>query len=155
MSDLPFPAHMLANQDPETLRIIAAAYGGNADDKSPRNEHEHEEQVSLFQWAKMQECIYPELEGLFAVPNGGDRNPAVAGKLKAEGVKAGVLDVWLPVARGEYHGLVIEMKYGRNKPTKDQEWWIEFLKTQNYLVSVCYSWTDAKDLIVEYLTKER
>ena len=71
---------------------------------------EHDEQGSLFQWAGIAVFKYPELNCMFAIPNGGLRNPVVARKLKAEGVKSGVSDIFLSVARGGYHGLYIEMK---------------------------------------------
>ena len=66
---------------------------------------EHDEQVALFQWAGYQLGACPELALMFAIPNGGDRHPAVAGKLRDEGVKAGVPDIFLPVPRGKYHGM--------------------------------------------------
>jgi hypothetical protein len=80
---------------------------------------EHDEQVNLFHWADIMSPQYPELALLHAIPNGGKRNINVARKLKEEGQKAGVPDICLPVPRGEYHGLYIEMKYGRNKPTPE------------------------------------
>ena len=100
---------------------------------------EHDEQVLLFSKARLYEGQYPELVLLFAIPNGGLRNKVVAKKLKAEGVKAGVLDVCLPVPRGRYHGLYIEMKHGRNKPTKAQRFWIDALRLAGHRVEVCYS----------------
>ena len=60
---------------------------------------EHEEQVALFEWAEWNKRQYPELELMFAIPNGGQRHVVVAKKLKDEGVKAGVPDIFLPVAR--------------------------------------------------------
>ena len=71
---------------------------------------EHQEQVALIHWAKMRSATLPELGLLFAIPNGGERHLFVAKKLKAEGVKPGTPDLCLPVARGGYHGLFIEMK---------------------------------------------
>lgn len=71
---------------------------------------EHEEQKALIEWSAWMSNARPELSLMFAVPNGGDRHPAVAAKLKAEGVKAGVPDIFLPVPRNGYHGLFIELK---------------------------------------------
>ena len=67
---------------------------------------EAQEQMTLFSWAAMQSGKYPELNLLYHVPNGGSRHKAEAGRLRAEGVKAGVPDLCLPVARGQYHGLL-------------------------------------------------
>ena len=112
---------------------------------------EHAQQVALFAWAAYAQAEYPELELLFAIPNGGHRHKATAGRLRAEGVKRGVPDVCLPIPRGNYAGLWIEMKYGRNKPTADQERWIEALRAAGHRVEVCYEWTEARDVIEEYL----
>ena len=76
------------------------------------------EQIHLFQWARMQSCTMPELNLLFHIPNGGKRNITTAKRLKAEGVKAGVPDLFLPVSRGGFFGLFIEMKVGKNKTTQ-------------------------------------
>lgn len=114
-------------------------------------QHEHEEQKALFRWAAMNEKKYPVLRWMFAVPNGGQRSKAVAGKLKAEGVKSGVADIFLPTASKGFHGLFIELKAGRGKPTKNQ---IEFLNhagTQGYMAVVCHGWVAAKETIEGYL----
>lgn len=113
---------------------------------------EHDEQAALFQWAALQENVYPELALMFAVPNGGHRHKAVAAKMKAEGQRAGVPDIFLPVSRYPYFGLFIEMKVGRNKTTPKQDWWLEQLEKQGYYTTVCYGWEAAKELIVSYLT---
>ena len=112
---------------------------------------EHQEQAALMRWAEYQSKKLPELALLFAIPNGGFRSKATAGRLKAEGVKAGVPDIFLPVARGEFHGLFIEMKAGRNKPTATQSAWLYHLSQQGYKVAVCYGWEAARDMITEYL----
>ena len=111
---------------------------------------EHDEQVALIRWADMSEL--PELQLLFAIPNGGQRHPAVARKLRDEGLRAGVPDLFLPVARGNYHGLFIEMKVGRNKPTANQTGWIRALRWQGYRVEICYGYEEARVMIENYLT---
>lgn len=116
-----------------------------------RRQLEHQQQVALFRWAALQTKTRPELALLFAIPNGGHRHKATAGKLKAEGVKPGVPDVCLPVPRGEYSGLWIEMKAGRNSPTAEQLWWHIQLANHGYRVGVRWTWEAAKDLIEEYL----
>ena len=65
--------------------------------------------------------------------------------------EAGVPDLCLPVARGGYHGLYIEMKAGKNKPTEKQLWWIENLKKQGYAVSVCWGFEAARMELEKYL----
>lgn len=112
---------------------------------------ESEEQIALFQWAEVMSGRHPELALMYHVPNGGARMAATAGRLKAEGVKAGVPDVCLPVARGGFHGLYIEMKVKPNRPTKLQLIWLSELTKQGYKTAVCYSWKEAADLIEQYL----
>ena len=85
----------------------------------------------------------PEFEWFFHVPNGGSRHPREAVKLKHMGVRPGVPDILLPVAKQGYYGLAIELKSGKNKPTEHQLKWIEYLRSQNWYVTVCYSWEDA------------
>ena len=112
---------------------------------------EHDEQAALFAWADMQASATPVLQLLYAIPNGGHRYKAVAVKLAAEGLKSGVPDVHLPVARGGYHGLYIEMKYGRNKPSDHQEAWLRALAGQGYKTAVCWGFEQAKQIIEDYL----
>lgn len=112
---------------------------------------EHDHQAALIAWANAQECRYPELKWLFAIPNGGHRSKAVAGKLKAEGVRRGVFDLCLPVKRGIYSSLWIEMKYGKNKPTSEQLEFKAFIEGQGGFCVVCWDWEEAKRCIVDYL----
>ena len=121
--------------------------------------HESLEQQALFEWAMLNESKYPELKLLYHCPNGGKRNAREAARLKKEGVKSGVPDVFLPVAKKIlnismplWYGLYIELKAGKNETTESQDWWIENLRGQGYRVEVCYGWEAAKNLILDYLT---
>ena len=112
---------------------------------------ESDEQIALFRWAQLSSAAHKELDLLYHIPNGGKRNAATAKRLKAEGVKPGVPDLCLPVARGGYHSLYIELKSGRNKPTENQKKWIEGLNEQKNLAVVCWGWLEASDTIMDYL----
>lgn len=116
---------------------------------------EAQEQKFLFQWAGVSRQKYPELELLFHVPNGGRREAREAASLKKQGVKPGVPDLILPVARGEYFGLYIELKAGKNKPSTHQLEWIENLNQQGYFVKVCYGWIEASEVIINYLEQPK
>ena len=83
------------------------------------------EQINLFNWAKRNESILPELALMYHVPNEGKRTNGNV--LKAMGLKSGVPDVVLPVPNGGSHGLYLEMKFGNNKPTKEQEAYMRLL----------------------------
>ena len=115
------------------------------------NRTESEEQILLFEFAALMTNKIPELAELFHVPNGGHRNKAVAAKLRREGVRAGIPDIFLLVPRNGFHGLAIELKAKGKKPTKAQEEWLERLGKRGYLAVVCHGFEDAKDLILTYL----
>ena len=112
---------------------------------------EHAEQVALFFWAGMARARHPELALLFTIPNGGRRHIQVARRLKAEGVKPGVPDICLPVPRGPWHGLYIELKTATGAASREQRQWLEALVTQGYRVALCRGWEAARDCLREYL----
>lgn len=113
--------------------------------------HESEEQAALFEWAGYNRGAYPEFALMYHIPNGGSRNKIEAANLKRQGVKAGVPDICLPVARGKYHGLYIELKVDKNKPTQNQIEWADRLNAQGYLSLVCYGFDEARKAILKYL----
>ncbi len=115
---------------------------------------EHAEQVALFCWAATPSVreLYPELRWMFAIPNGGLRDKVTAGKMKAEGVRSGVSDIFLPMPKQLLCGLFIEMKVAPNKPTKEQIEFMDAMRERGYMCSVCYSWQEARDVLVSYLT---
>lgn len=114
-------------------------------------QYEAAEQCTLIDWSMRCRGKYPVLDLLFHIPNGGSRNKREAANLKRQGVKAGVADLCLPVACGGYHGLYIELKHGKNKPTNSQREWQAALSAQGYLAVVCYGFEDARDTIEKYL----
>ena len=110
------------------------------------------EQKRLFEWAGYERGRHPELELMFHIPNGGKRNAAEAARFKAEGVKAGVPDICLPVARGGYHGLYIELKRREGGHATDKQLdWLERLSGQGYKTAVCHGWEAAANVITAYL----
>lgn len=116
---------------------------------------ESEEQVTLFSWARMKEGKYPELRLLFHIPNGGSRNQIEAKHLKAQGVKPGVPDLCLPVARGIWHGLYIEMKRQKGGRVSDaQRRWLEDLERQGYRAEIACGWQEAAQILEIYLQGE-
>lgn len=119
--------------------------------RNVRIDNEAGAQETLFQWAEYQTNKYPELRLLYHIPNGGKRDKVTAINLKRQGVKAGVPDLFLPVARGGFFGLYIELKVGSNKPTKLQNEWLCNLNKQGYLAVVCYGWQQAAEILVAYL----
>lgn len=114
---------------------------------------ESEEQQALFQWANIMSKKMPELRLLHAIPNGGKRHKATAVRLKKEGQKAGVSDMFLPVARGRYHGLYVELKAKGGRLSDKQKEWIRLTTQQGYLSIVCFGWEEAKTRIESYLLR--
>lgn len=114
-------------------------------------QYEADQQRKLFQWTTFIRAKYPEIDLMFHIPNGGSRNKLEAANLKKQGVKAGVPDLFLPVSRGGYHGLFIELKHGKNKPTEKQTEWLKSLNEQGYAVAVCYGCNEASKKILKYL----
>ena len=112
---------------------------------------EHDEQVKLFQWAKLQSGKHPQLSMMFAIPNGGQRNIVTATKLKAEGVKSGVPDIFLAFPSNTAHGLFIEMKSAKGKLSENQREWMGALSSSGYRCAICFSFDEAKEVISKYL----
>lgn len=98
-------------------------------------------------------CFYNRIP-IFAIPNGGSRNRLEAANLKRQGVKAGVPDLFVPVARRGFHGLFIEMKHGRNKTTPAQDDWLNTLNREGYLAKVCHGYLEAVELLKYYFSEK-
>jgi hypothetical protein len=130
-----------------------------------KSDTEAAHQTALFCWAALAAGRYPELRWLHHIPNGGargddDRSRSIrGGQLKAQGIRAGVSDVCLPVKRGPYSGLYIEMKKPAMRPKKkgmggvspEQAEFGAFVQEQGFGWIVCYSWEEAKNVLENYL----
>ena len=111
------------------------------------------------------EPVVPALEWLHAIPNGamfGDsaKSRAIrAGKMKAEGLRPGVADIFLPYPSNMLCGLYIEMKRQDKKPKRsgkgglsDQQIaFAEYCRKNNYGWNVCYGAFEAIEIIKKYL----
>ena len=128
---------------------------------------EHASQVALMQ--KIATSVkdgenYHLLRLIFAIPNGGERDRAVAGRLKAEGVKSGVSDLFLPVPvwsiDGFKCGLFLELKrpdsIGKSagKPSEQQIAFLQEMHKRGYSVTVRWGWEDAWDALTQYIRGE-
>jgi len=113
------------------------------------NQSEHHTQVACVNWFSMQ---YPKYKALlFAIPNGGKRSIGVARKMKAEGVKKGVPDLFFALPNDGYHGLFIEMKSATGSLSSDQKMYLKMLHQNGYRVEVCKSFDNFKVAIESYL----
>lgn len=117
---------------------------------------EDQEQQAVIDWARMMAGKYPELELLHHIPNGGSRNKAEAAKFQRMGVKSGIPDLCLPVPKGLYHGLYIEMKRQTSWTLTDaQKDVISKLAAQGYYCEVCPGAEAAIKIITWYLQGAR
>ena len=130
-----------------------------------KNGSEAGHQTALFCWAALNLKRWPELRWLHHIPNGGARGDGRSamirgGQLKAQGVKSGVSDVSLPVKRGMWSGLYIELKKPDQRPKRDgsaggvsddQREFGLFVQSQGFGFAVCYGWDDAAKVIEQYL----
>lgn len=107
---------------------------------------EHDIQSACVKWFRLWYSKYM----IYAIPNGGERNAIVAAKLKKEGVLAGVPDLHIPVARKGYHGLYIEMKAGKNKPTDNQITVMDKLRKEGYRCEVCWNLDEFMKVVASY-----
>ena len=114
---------------------------------------EAQHQTNIIKWSQQPHirAKYPELALLYHVPNEGKRDARTGKILKQTGMKVGVPDLCLPVARGPYHGLYIELKTYVGKPSHEQQWWIKRLNEQDYYAVIAYGWDKAVEILQAYL----
>ena len=114
---------------------------------------ESSHQVALFMWAAMVFNQWPELEVMFAIKNEEKSgSKIVGGAFKAGGVKKGVPDIFLPVAKKNCYGLFIEMKKPGQKARPEQVEFGNKLRLKGYGWCCCDSWEKARDVLIEYLS---
>lgn len=144
---------------PEMRRRARNKQPVSSDEDRPANmtaTTEHQEQAALMVHCGLLTARWPELSLIHAIPNGGARSKAAAGKLKAEGVKPGVPDLFLPVPRGEWAGLYLELKRQRGgRLSTEQVWWAEELRRQGFRVECCPGRERAMETLQAYLALPR
>ena len=135
----------------DTLIKKALAKQPTVKPRTKRNaQPESIEQAKVVAWARANENNYPYLWMLHSSLNGVKMTKAQAGRAIAQGMLSGVPDLFLPVPKNGYHGLFIEMKYGSNKVTENQEKFLQNAANVGYAVSVCYSANEAIKRIEDY-----
>jgi hypothetical protein len=142
----------------DEYRDFQAGFETQEKRRHPRGEIEHREQCAVVAWARAMKRQEPRLWLLYAIPNGGVRSKAAAGKLKAEGVLAGMPDLCLPVPEISPSGLLhrsnalyIEMKSAKGKLSDRQKRVIHDLRAARNRVEVCRSADEAIAVIRNYL----
>jgi ribosomal protein L32 len=134
---------------------------GRAAPRKRPTQFEAKHQAALFDWAGKAKSKYPDLGKLYHVPNGGARNPFEGARLKAEGVRAGQLDINLDVARGGFFGLRIELKATKAElgetpaPNGKQAKVIAELRADGYYAVCCQGWDHARAVLTWYVRQPK
>lgn len=125
---------------------------GSGFGRSHRADPEGDEQIVLFAWLLLQ---HPKAwEMAFHVPNGGKRSKREGARFKAQGVKAGIPDVFIDIPRGGYHGFRMEFKATPPKDAaiqENQKEWIVKFTDNGYYAVICKGFDAAKAAINYYL----
>lgn len=113
------------------------------------------EQELVIRWSIGQIDTWPELALLYHPANGGKRSKREAAKLKRMGVKPGVPDLHLPIARGGFHGLYVEMKrLEGGRVSTEQKTWLAALHAAGHCVAVCEGHEQAIAVLRDYLAAD-
>lgn len=113
---------------------------------------EKSEGQAFMRWCRFSERMHPEIESLYHIPNGGARDVQTGFWLKKEGVKSGMPDYCLPVMRGGYGALYIELKRKDGGQLSDTQRAMHHRLRRNYnCVRVCNGWESARNAVLEYL----
>lgn len=110
---------------------------------------EHDLQVECVRWFRY---AYPKAL-CYSIPNGGYRAKSTARYLQAEGLTAGCPDLHIPIPRGGYASLYIEMKNGKKGVLSEhQKEIIPRLQSYGNKVVVCRTFDEFKKEVKEYLS---
>lgn len=144
----------------EELRALRASAESKTKVKRPTrhmNDYEGQEQTKVFNWLDGEEQRRSEYAGLnsvtYHVPNGGQRNGAVAAKLKAQGTKAGIVDIFCDLARGGFYGLRIEMKAtapNNSNLSARQFERMKIMEREGYCVLLCVGYEQTVNALKAY-----
>jgi len=119
--------------------------------KQPEFPYEVDEQIALFEWAGLMESRIPELKLLNGSLNGVRITIGQAMKMRRAGMKKGYPDIFLPVRKGRYSGLYIELKRIKGGSVKpEQKEWLSDLSMQGFKTCVCKGFDEARGEIERY-----
>lgn len=118
---------------------------------------EDQHQKMLFDWASHARLPTGQRirDLMFAVPNGGKRNAKEAARLKSQGVKAGVSDVFLAYPADGKHGLFIELKKPKatkSDITENQAKWLNTTEQAGYSSVAAFGFDAARSAVTHYLS---
>ena len=108
-------------------------------------------QIRLFCWLRSRSDLEPYA---LSIPNDRKCGRIMGAILKYSGLKPGVSDMFIAIPKGEWHGLWIEMKFGKNKATAHQVKFLSDMDAKGYKAIICYSYEAARAAIEEYIALE-
>lgn len=111
-------------------------------------------QINVIKWSQQPSIRskWPELALLYHIKNETTEGKERVAVDRSMGVKKGVPDLCLPVPRGKYHGLYVELKNETGRTSEAQEWWGEKLLGQGYMWEVCRGWQSAVRVLEWYMS---
>jgi len=116
-----------------------------------RHGPEELEMIAFFDYCRAMAHLAPEFALAFHVPNESKSSIPRRKTLKRAGLKKGVPDICVPVPRGKYAALYIEMKVKPNKPSPEQIQLIAELNAVGNYAVVCWSADEAIQTLLNYM----
>ena len=118
---------------------------------------EDQEQIRLFNWIYLKEKEDPRYKMIMHVPNQGSAGfggMLRSKKMKAMGARKGWFDIFVCLPKGPFHGLFIELKALKGRPSKEQIDWQKMYEQHGYCAVFCYGGREALEKIQAWLTTE-
>jgi hypothetical protein len=112
-------------------------------------QEEHKLQVAICRWLDFTQDFY-----YYAIPNGGLRHRLVAVKLKMEGAKSGVADMFWMISNNRWKGLFIEVKYDKGKQSPNQIEFENIAIKHGYYYAVVRSIDDCISILKRFRSNE-
>lgn len=123
-----------------------------AQQKALRGNDEHTDQALFMQWMfRLPASKYPGADTVYAIPNAGKRGRAAAGRMVAEGLRAGYPDLCVPRPENDWGALYLELKAAwkwedaargvnvkETRPTETQARALFALRDNHNACAVCY-----------------
>lgn len=131
------PARMSAADYRALLPTLANTQTTSKPTRRTNASPEEDLQRACFEWVRLSQPVHPILKWLTHIPNGGKRSKGEGGKLKAMGVRKGLMDFLLPRKHRGWQGLAIELKSADGRLTTEQRDWLDALASDGYLTAEC------------------
>lgn len=134
-----------AVRKPSTIKPAARAHGKRSEDQ---------ELVAFFDWVRWNESGDSLFSLIFHIANERKTSPRAGAYLKRKGVRAGIPDVCVPVARHGYSAMYVELKIKPNKISDAQKERMLALHGAGNCVRVAWSAQELINLVKWYLFED-